>query len=53
MIALGETGNQVNALCPGTMYFGTSENDNVAFRLLDQFLDAGGTFWDSGNSDAY
>jgi len=51
-IALGDTGIQVSALCLGTMYFGTKENEAVSFRLLDQYLDAGGTFLDTANSYA-
>ena len=48
-IPLGSSGAQVSALCLGAMYFGTKENESVSFRLLDQYLDAGGSFIDTAN----
>lgn len=52
-IALGDSGIQVSTLCLGTMYFGTKEDENISFHLLDQYLDAGGAFIDTANSYAY
>ena len=48
-IPLGNTGVQVSALCLGAMYFGTRNTEADSFRLLDQYLDAGGSFIDTAN----
>jgi aryl-alcohol dehydrogenase-like predicted oxidoreductase len=39
----------VSRLCMGTMYFGTTIDEPTAHALLDQFVDAGGTFIDTAN----
>lgn len=52
-VSLGNTGEQVSALCLGTMYFGSSVNQEMSQRLLDQYLDAGGTFLDTANIYAW
>jgi aryl-alcohol dehydrogenase-like predicted oxidoreductase len=52
-VPLGSTGVQVSALCLGTMYFGTRQDEATSFRLLDQYVDAGGTFLDSANIYAH
>jgi aryl-alcohol dehydrogenase-like predicted oxidoreductase len=46
---LGSTGVNVSALCLGAMYFGTKQDDETSFRLLDAYLDAGGSFIDTAN----
>ncbi len=46
---LGNTGEQVSKLCLGAMYFGTRQNEAESFALLDQYVDAGGTFIDTAN----
>jgi aryl-alcohol dehydrogenase-like predicted oxidoreductase len=46
---LGNTGVNVSALCLGAMYFGTKQDDETSFRLLDAYLDAGGSFIDTAN----
>ncbi len=51
--ALGNTGNQVSALCFGAMYIGTRQDEPTSFRLLDQYVDAGGTFIDTANIYAH
>lgn len=48
-IPLGLSGVEVSALCLGAMYFGTRQDEPVSFRLLDQYLDAGGDFIDTAN----
>lgn len=48
-IPLGLTGVEVSALCLGAMYFGTRQDEPVSFRLLDQYMDAGGNFIDTAN----
>ena len=46
---LGHTGVEVSALCLGTMYFGSRENAEISYQLLDQYVEAGGTFLDTAN----
>lgn len=46
---LGHTGVQVSALCLGAMYFGTKQTEAEAYRLLDMYVDAGGSFIDTAN----
>lgn len=48
-MALGKTGQQVSQLCLGAMYFGTRQDEATSFRLLDQYVDAGGMFIDTAN----
>lgn len=48
-VALGNTGEQVSALCFGAMYLGTHQDEPTSFALLDQYVEAGGTFIDSAN----
>ena len=50
---LGGTGMQISAMCLGTMYFGTKNGEGSSFRLLDQFIDAGGNFIDTANCYAF
>jgi aryl-alcohol dehydrogenase-like predicted oxidoreductase len=46
---LGRTGLQVSELCLGTMTFGAGTDEPTAHRILDAFVDAGGTFIDTAN----
>jgi aryl-alcohol dehydrogenase-like predicted oxidoreductase len=48
-VPLGKTGEQVSALCLGAMFLGTHQDEPTSFRLLDQYVDAGGTFIDTAN----
>ncbi len=50
---LGHTGVDVSALCLGCMYFGSAVDEPTSFGLLDQYVDAGGTFLDTANNYAY
>jgi aryl-alcohol dehydrogenase-like predicted oxidoreductase len=50
---LGFTNTQVSSLCLGAMYFGTRNDQASSFRLLDQFVAAGGTFIDTANIYAH
>jgi aryl-alcohol dehydrogenase-like predicted oxidoreductase len=45
----GRVSLQVSELCLGTMYFGYRTPEDVAFELLDRFLEAGGNFLDTAN----
>jgi aryl-alcohol dehydrogenase-like predicted oxidoreductase len=46
---LGHTGVEVSALCLGAMYFGTKTDEATSRRLLDEYIDAGGSFIDTAN----
>lgn len=48
---LGRSGLQVSELCLGTMTFGARHgtDESAAHRVLDAFVDAGGTFIDTAN----
>jgi aryl-alcohol dehydrogenase-like predicted oxidoreductase len=52
-VILGNTGIQVSALCLGGMYFGTRNDEATSFRLLDQYVEAGGSFIDTANIYAH
>jgi aryl-alcohol dehydrogenase-like predicted oxidoreductase len=45
-------GTDVSALCLGTMFFGSKENEETSFALLDQYVEAGGSFLDTANNYA-
>jgi len=46
---LGNTGIKVSALCLGTMHFGSRDTEETSYQLLDQYVEAGGTFLDTAN----
>ncbi|MFP4344102.1 MAG: aldo/keto reductase [Anaerolineales bacterium] len=52
-VELGNTGVEVSALCLGAMYFGTRQDEETSFQLLDQYVDAGGSFIDTANIYAH
>lgn len=52
-VQFGTTGAEVSALCLGTDYYGSRTNPETAFRLLDRFYEAGGTFIDTANIYAF
>lgn len=52
-LPLGHTGEQVSALCLGTMYFGARDSQPVSFDLLDRYVAAGGRFLDTANIYAH
>ncbi|GAB3832142.1 aryl-alcohol dehydrogenase-like predicted oxidoreductase [Kribbella italica] len=47
---LGRTGLQVSELCLGTMTFGPGTDEPTAHRMLDAFVEAGGTFVDTADT---
>jgi aryl-alcohol dehydrogenase-like predicted oxidoreductase len=47
---LGRTGLQVSELCLGTMTFGPGTDEPTAHRMLDTFVEAGGTFVDTADT---
>ncbi|MCL4247958.1 MAG: aldo/keto reductase [Anaerolineae bacterium] len=46
---LGRTGVEVSKLCLGAMYFGSRNDTETSHRILDQYIEAGGTFIDTAN----
>jgi aryl-alcohol dehydrogenase-like predicted oxidoreductase len=46
---LGRTGLKVSELCLGTMSFGGQTDEPTAHRMLDRFVEAGGTFIDTAD----
>lgn len=46
---LGRTGLEVSELCLGAMGFGRESDEQTSHRLLDEFVDAGGTFIDTAD----
>jgi aryl-alcohol dehydrogenase-like predicted oxidoreductase len=46
---LGRTGLQVSELCLGTMSFGAATDEETAHRMLDRFVEAGGSFVDTAD----
>lgn len=50
---LGHTGVEVSSLCLGAMYFGSRNDQATSFKILDAFMDAGGTFIDTANIYAW
>lgn len=46
---LGRTGLRVSKLCLGTMNFGVDTDEAESFRIMDEALDAGITFFDTAN----
>jgi aryl-alcohol dehydrogenase-like predicted oxidoreductase len=51
-VPLGNTGVEVSAFCLGTMYLGSREDKATSYRLLDQYVEAGGSFLDTANTYA-
>ena len=48
-LPLGATGVEVSELCLGTMFFGSTIPKERAFRLMDLYVEAGGSFLDTAN----
>lgn len=52
-VELGNTGQTVSQVGLGCMLMGTSTDEETSFRILDQYLDAGGDFLDTANCYAW
>lgn len=52
-VPLGSTGVDVSIYCLGAMYVGTRNDAASSYRLLDQYMDAGGFFIDTANIYAH
>ncbi|MFW5994958.1 MAG: aldo/keto reductase [Spirochaetia bacterium] len=48
-LTLGKSDLSVSRLCLGTMFFGSKESEDISFRLLDRYMEAGGNFLDTAN----
>ena len=48
-VFLGNSGIEVSAFCLGAMRFGWQTPEDVSFRLLDRYVEAGGSFIDTAN----
>jgi aryl-alcohol dehydrogenase-like predicted oxidoreductase len=46
---LGTTGENVSALCLGVLYYGNRVGKALSYRLMDRYVDAGGSFFDTAN----
>ena len=46
---LGRTGLRVSELCLGAMSFGGDSDEQTSVRMLDRFVEAGGTFIDTAD----
>ncbi|MGA2640936.1 MAG: aldo/keto reductase [Spirochaetia bacterium] len=51
-LPLGRTGVKVSALCLGAMNYGTKANERDSLRMLDRYVEAGGSFIDTANNYA-
>ena len=52
-VPLGNTGVEVSAFCLGTMHFGSRDDKETSYQLLDQYVEAGGSFLDTANIYAH
>ena len=52
-VPLGNTGVEVSLFCLGTMYVGSRTGKETSYRLLDQYVEAGGAFLDTANIYAW
>jgi aryl-alcohol dehydrogenase-like predicted oxidoreductase len=50
---LGHTGIEVSSLCLGAMFFGTRNDKGTSYRILDAYVDTGGSFIDTANIYAF
>ena len=48
-VLLGNSGVEVSIFCLGAMYFGTRNDKETSYQLLDQYVAAGGSFIDTAN----
>ena len=52
-VPLGHSGVEVSAFCLGAMHFGNRTDKETSYRLLDQYVAAGGSFLDTANNYAW
>lgn len=51
-VLLGDADVEVSTLCLGTMHLGSRTDEGTSYRLLDQYVEAGGSFLDTANNYA-
>ena len=52
-VQLSQSGVEVSMFCLGAMYFGSRTDKAMSYRLLDQYVAAGGSFLDTANIYAW
>lgn len=52
-VELGRTGQRISQLGLGCMHLGTATDQNTSMRMLDRFVDAGGSFLDTADCYAW
>ena len=52
-VQLSQSGVEVSIYCLGAMYFGSRTDKTMSYRLLDQYVAAGGSFLDTANIYAW
>ncbi|HVO38596.1 MAG TPA: aldo/keto reductase [Spirochaetia bacterium] len=52
-VPLGDSGADVSCMCLGAMYLGTRTDPALSRKLLDEYVDRGGTFIDTANIYAH
>lgn len=52
-VRLGNTNIEVSNMCLGTMYFGSKVDEATSFKLLDMYVEAGGSYLDTANNYAH
>ena len=48
-VRLGRTGLKVSKICMGTMTFGAAADEATSFRIMDRYVELGGTFIDTAD----
>lgn len=48
-VRLGKSGLKVSNICLGTMTFGAGADETMAFKIMDRFVELGGSFLDTAN----
>jgi aryl-alcohol dehydrogenase-like predicted oxidoreductase len=50
IVQLGRSGLKVSQVCLGTMTFGREADEATSFKIMDYFVERGGTFLDTANA---
>lgn len=50
VVQLGKSGLRVSQVCLGTMTFGREADEATSFKIMDWFVEQGGTFLDTANA---
>ena len=52
-LPLGNSGVEVSEFCLGTMRFGSAHDEKISSRMMEMYIEAGGTFLDTSNNYAF